>query len=131
MEKYGHTFDLDATLPIAYSVMGDIMCYADNSNARQRIRLVGESLGGVLIVPPNGRELIPPEAKGRVVEAPFAPKNAWETLKLVRHYRGKVRGWHVPVSSEKTFFTSILLSLFSGVPIVLGCWDPPGGNQCG
>ena len=119
---------LNLPLPIAYSVMGDVMCYADNSNSRQRILLVGESLNGVLIVPPGGRSLIPPEAKGRVVEAPFAPKNAWQVLKLVHVYRGKVRGWHVPVSSEKTFFTSILLSLFSSVPIVLGCWDPPGGT---
>ena len=113
---------------IAYEVMGDVMCYADNSNARQRIRLVGESLQGILVVPPKGRGLIPPEAKGRVVEAPFSPRGIWQILKLVRHYRGKVRAWHYPVSNEKTFFTSILLSLFSGVPIILGCWDPPGGT---
>ncbi len=128
MEKDGLVLDQDDTLPIAYSVMGDGMCYADNSNVRQRTRLVGESLGGILIVPPNEPWRIPPEAKGRVVEAPFAPKNAWQMLRLVRYYRGKVRGWHFPVSNEQTFFTSMLLSLFSGVPIVLGCWDPPGGT---
>ena len=118
----------NSPLPIAYAVMGDIMCYADNSNARQRIRLVGESLKGVVVVPPNGRILVPPEAKGRVIEAPFSPRGIWQILKLVRHYRGKVRAWHFPVSNEVTFFTSILLSLFSGVPIILGCWDPPGGT---
>ncbi len=116
------------TLPIAYSVMGDVMCYADNSNVRQRIRLVGESLHGIIIVPPNGRNLVPPEAEGEIVEAPFRPKGIWQTLKLIRSYRGKVRAWHYPVSNEITFFTSILLSLFSGVPIILGCWDPPGGT---
>ena len=116
------------TLPVAYSVMGDVMCYADNSNARQRIRLVGESLRGIIIVPPNGRNLVPPEAKVEIVEAPFRPKGIWQTLKLIRSYRGKVRAWHYPVSNEITFFISILLSLFSGVPIILGCWDPPGGT---
>ena len=120
--------ELNAPLPVAYAVTGDVMCYAENSNARQRIRMVGETLNGVLIVPPGGRSLIPPEAKGRVVEAPFCPKGAWQTLKLVRHYQGKVRAWHYHVSNESTLFTSILLSLFSGVPIVLVCWDPPGGT---
>lgn len=118
----------DNPLPFAYSVMGDVMCYADNSNVRQRIRLVGESLRGIIIVPPNGRDLVPPEAQGEIVEAPFRPKGIWQTLKLIRSYRGKVRAWHYPVSNEITFFTSILLSLFSGVPIILGCWDPPGGT---
>lgn len=113
-------------MPVAYSVMGDVMCYSDCSNVRQRIRLVGESLNGVLIVPPGaGRSTLPPEATGMAWEAPFVPNGTIQLLRLVRGYRGKISAWHHPVSNEKTFFQGLVLSLFSGVPIILGCWDPP------
>jgi len=114
------------SLPVAYAVMGDVMCYSDCSNVRQRIRLVGESLCGVLIVPPGaGRTTLPPEATGKIWEAPFVPTNLFKLVKLVRSYRGKISAWHHPVSNEETFFQGLVLSLFSGVPIILGCWDPP------
>lgn len=116
----------DNILPVAYPVMESVMCYSDCSNMRQRIRLVGESLNGVLIVPPGaGRTTLPPEATGKVWEAPFVPTNLFKLVKLVRSYRGKISAWHHPVSNEVTFFRGFVLSLFSGVPIILGCWDPP------
>ena len=112
-------------LPVAYFVGGDLLCYSDCSNARQRVRLVGESLSGVIIVPPGERKHLPPEAKGQVWELPYAPKNFYQYLKLIRSYRGRISAVHHPFSNEMTLLKGLLLSLFSGVPVVLGCWDPP------
>lgn len=111
--------------PVAYFVGGDLLCYSDCSNVRQRVRFVGESLKGVIVVPPGGLRLVPPEAQVAVWELPYAPKNFYQYLKLIRSYRGRISAVHHPFSNEMTLLKGLLLSLFSGVPVVLGCWDPP------
>jgi len=110
----------------AYLLLEDISCYADCSNARQKIRLVGETLKGVVFIPKGRRDLIPPEAKDGNFEEVDAPHGILALVRFLRARRGKLSGFGYAVSNETTFLKSIVLSLFSGVPTVLFCWDPPG-----
>lgn len=114
--------------PVAYPIFGDISCYADCSNARQKVRLAGETLKGLVVVPSGRRDWVPEEYCGPVQEVPFLPRTIWGRLRLVRSLRHQIGGWGRTVSNELTFFEGILLSLFSGVKIVLFCWDPPGNT---
>lgn len=110
----------------AYTLFGDILCYADCANARQKIRLVGETLKGVVFIPKGRRDLIPPEAKDGNFEEVDVPRGIWALVRFVRARRNELSGFGCPVSGEKSFLVAIALSLFSGVPIFLFCWDPPG-----
>lgn len=115
-----------SVVSIAYPVFDDIMCYADCANARQKVRLVGETLGGVIVVPKGRRDLIPPEVKARVLEVPCQRRGIFASVRLVSLLRNKICCWCEEVSNEKSLLRVIVLSLFSRVPVVAFCWDPPG-----
>lgn len=125
VEAYAHESE-DSMAAVAYHVFDDIMCYADCANARQKVRLVGETLGGVIVVPAGRRDLIPPEVKARVLEVPCQSRGIFASVRLVSLLRNKICCWCEEVSNEKSLLRVIVLSLFSRVPVVAFCWDPPG-----
>lgn len=114
------------TRPVAYPVFANIRCYADCANARQKVSLVGEVLKGVILVPKGRASLIPPEAIVKTYEIGRVPKTLIGLTMMVRSLRSTIGAVCLPVSNEKTALDAISVALFSGVPTILFCWDPPG-----
>lgn len=112
--------------PIAYPLLDDISCYADCSNARQKVRLVGEVLGGVIAIPKGCSNLVPPEAKVTPLELSRLERGSSALFRMERELRKYACGLCLAVSNEASLFVAIFLALIGKLPIVMFCWDPPG-----
>ena len=112
--------------PIVYPLFDDISCYADCSNSHQKVRLIGESLGGFVVVPKGCSDLMPPDAKVAPLELSGSERGLLALLRMEKELRKLAGGLCLAVSNEVTLFEVIFLAVAGKLPIVMFCWDPPG-----